>query len=74
MVAALRKRPFRRAFFKGWGTLTRGKRHLRDTRDHHDRSVTLCTLRAATVLSRDCRADFGRLLINKDSEGGVALA
>ena len=39
------------------GTLT-GERHSRDTRD--DGMVTLCTLRAATVLSRDCRADFGR--------------
>ena len=27
--------------------------------------MTLCTLRAATVLSRDCRADFGRPLRKK---------
>ena len=27
--------------------------------------MTLCTLRAATVLSRDCRADFGRRLTKK---------
>ena len=27
--------------------------------------MTLCTLRAATVLSRDCRADFGRPLTKK---------
>ena len=27
--------------------------------------MTLCTLRAATVLSRDCRADFGRPLAKK---------
>ena len=30
-----------------------------------DGTVTLCTLRAATVLSRHCRADFGRRLIKK---------
>ena len=46
-----------RAFLKG-GDLNPGERHSRDTRD--DGTVTLCTLRAATVLSRDCRADFGR--------------
>ena len=27
--------------------------------------MTLCTLRDATVLSRDCRADFGRPLTKK---------
>ena len=48
---------FCRAFLKG-GDLNLGERHSRDTRD--DGTVTLCTLRAATVLSRDCRADFGR--------------
>ena len=52
-----RLRGANRAFFKG-GDLNPGERHLRDTRD--DGTVTLCTLRAATVLSRDCRADFGR--------------
>ena len=51
-----------RAFFKG-GDLNPGERHSRDTRD--DGTVTLCTLRAATVLSRDCRADFGRPLTKK---------
>ena len=39
------------------------KRHSRDTRD--DGTVTLCTLRAAIVLSHDCRADFGRPLTKK---------
>ena len=48
-----------RAFLKG-GNLNPGERHSRDTRD--DGTVTLCTLRAATVLSRDCRAGFGRPL------------
>ena len=51
-----------REFFKG-GDLNPGERHSRDTRD--DGTVTLCTLRAATVLSRDCRADFGRRLTKK---------
>ena len=51
-----------RAFFKG-GDLNPGERHSRDTRD--DGTVTLCTLHAATVLSRDCRADFGRPLTKK---------
>ena len=50
------------AFLKG-GDLNPGERHSRDTRD--DGTVTLCTLRAATVLSRDCRADFGRPLTKK---------
>ena len=45
------------------GTLTPGERHLRDTQD--DGTVTLCTQRAATVLSRDCRVDFGRPLTKK---------
>ena len=45
-------------FFKGGGHLNPGERHSRDTRD--DGTVTLCTLRAATVLSRDSCADFGR--------------
>ena len=44
-----------RASFKG-GDLDPGERHSRDTRD--DGTVTLCTLRAATVLSRNCRADL----------------
>ena len=43
--------------------LNPGERHSRDTRD--DGTVTLCALRAATVLSRDCRADFGRPLTKK---------
>ena len=51
-----------RVFFKG-GDLNPGERHSRDTRD--DGTVTLRTLRAATVLSRDCRADFGRRLTKK---------
>ena len=51
-----------RAFLKG-GDLNPGERHSRDTRD--DGTVTLCTLHAATVLSRDCRADFGRPLTKK---------
>ena len=42
------------------GNLTRRERYSRDTRD--DGTVTLCNLRAATVLSRGCRADFGRPL------------
>ena len=46
-----------RAFLTG-GDLNPGERHSRDTRN--DGTVALCTLRAATVLSRDCRADFGR--------------
>ena len=53
---------FFRAFLKG-GDLNPGERHSRDTLD--DGTVTLCTLRAATVLSRDCRADFGRPLTKK---------
>ena len=48
--------------FKG-GDLNPGERHSRDTRDHG--TVTRCSLRAATVLSRDCRADFGRPLTKK---------
>ena len=53
------------AFFKGGG-LNPGERYLRDTRDDGTPgTVTLCTLRAATVLSRDCRADFGRPLRKK---------
>ena len=39
------------------------ERHSRDTRG--DGTVTLCALRAATVLSRNCCADFGRLLAKK---------
>ena len=46
-----------RAFSKG-GDLIPGEWHSRNTWD--DGTVTLCTLRATTVLSRDCRADFGR--------------
>ena len=41
---------------------------IRVTRD--DGTVTLCTLRAATVLSRNCCADFGHPF----KEGDVALA
>ena len=52
-----------RGFFRKGGHLNSGERHSRDTRD--DGTVTLCTLRAATVLSRDCRADFGRPLTKK---------
>ena len=53
-----------RAFFKG-GDLDLGERHSRVTRD--DGTVTLCALRAATmtVLSRNCRADFGRPLTKR---------
>ena len=51
-----------RAFFKG-GDLNPGERHSCDTRD--DGTVTLCALRAATVLSRNCCADFGRPLAKK---------
>ena len=58
----LKGRSHLRAFLKG-GDLTPGERHSRDTRD--DGTVTLCTLRAATVLSRDCRADFGCPLTKK---------
>ena len=42
------------------GNLNPGERHSRDTRDDG-----LCTLRTATVLSRDCHADFGRPLTKK---------
>ena len=49
-------------FLRG-GTLTRGK-DIRVT-PGDDGTVTLCTLRAATVLSRGCRADFGRPLTKK---------
>ena len=52
-----------RALLKGGEDLNSRERHSRDTRD--DGTVTLCTLRAATVLSRDCRADFGRRLTKK---------
>ena len=58
-----------RAFLKGGGTLTRG----------NDIRVTLCTLRAATVLSRACRAGFGRPLTknvmshSRDGPGVTAL-
>ena len=51
------------------GTLTRGDDISRVIRD--DGMVTLCALRAATVLSRKCCADFGRPLTKKDD---VALA
>ena len=40
-----------------------GQRHSRVTRD--DGTVTLCTLSTATVLSRNCCADFGRPLTKK---------
>ena len=55
-------REFFSGIFKG-GDLNPGERHSRDTRD--DGTVTLCTPRAATVLSRDCCADFGRPLAKK---------
>ena len=45
-----------RAFLNRRG-LKPGERHLRVTWD--DGTVTLCTLRAVTVLSRNCCADFG---------------
>ena len=51
-----------RAFFNG-GELNPGERYSRDTRD--DGTVTLCTLCAATVLSRDCCAGCGRPLTKK---------
>ena len=54
--------------FTGGGDLNLGEQRSRDIRD--DSTVTLCTLRAATVLSCDCRADFGRP-INK--KGDVAF-
>ena len=50
-----------RAFWGG--DLNPGERHSRVTRD--DGTVTLCALRTATVLSRNCCADFGRLLTKK---------
>ena len=58
------KRPFSElsGIFKG-GDLNMEERHSRDTRD--DGTVTLCTLHTATVLSRDCRASFGRPLTKK---------
>ena len=62
LVMFMRFFGFGRAFFKG-GDLNPGERHSRDTRD--DGTVTLCTLRAATVLSHACRADFGRPLAKK---------
>ena len=49
--------------FKGGLDLNPGERHSRDTPDNG--TVTLCTLRAATVLSHDFRADFGRPLTKK---------
>ena len=49
-ICRLSRLPFS-GIFKGGG-LEPGERHSRDTRD--DGTVTLCTLRAATVLSRDC--------------------
>ena len=45
------------------GDLNPGEQHSRDARD--DGTVTLWTLRTAIVLSRDCRADFGRPLTKK---------
>ena len=45
------------------GELNPGERHLRDTQD--DGTVTLCTLCVATVLSCDCRAEFGCPLTKK---------
>ena len=61
-------------FFSGilkGGKLNLGERHPRDTRD--DGTVTLCTLRAATVLSRDCREDFGRPLTMTHSRDGPGV-
>ena len=51
-----------RAFFEG-GDLNPEERHSCDTRD--DGTVTLCSMRATTVLSRNCCADFGRPLARK---------
>ena len=51
-------------FLQG-GDLNPGERHSRDTDTRDDGTVTLCTLRTATVLSHDCRADFGRPLTKK---------
>ena len=51
-----------RAFFNG-GDLNPGERHSRFTRG--DSTVMLCALRAATVLSQKCCADFGRPLAKK---------
>ena len=45
------------------GDLNLGERHSRVTRD--DGMATLCTVRAASVLSRKCYADFGRPLTKK---------
>ena len=56
--------------------LNPGERHSPDARD--DGTVTLCNLRAATVLSRNCRADFGCpltkqvMLHSRDSPGVTA--
>ena len=47
----------------GGGGLNPGERHSRVTRD--DSTATLCTLCAATALSRNCCADCGRLLTKK---------
>ena len=43
---------------KTFMALSSGERHSCVTRD--DVTLTLCTLRATTVLSRNCCADFGR--------------
>ena len=51
-----------RAFLKG-GDLNPREQHSRDTQD--DSTVTLCSLRAAAVLSRNCCADFARPLAKK---------
>ena len=48
--------PILSGIFKG-GDLNPGERHSRVTR--HDGTVTLCALRTATVLSRNCCSDFG---------------
>ena len=45
------------------GDLNPRERHSRVTRD--DGTVTVCTLRAATVLPRNCCAEFGRPLAKK---------
>ena len=54
--------------FKGGGDLNPGERHSRDTRD--DGTVTLCTLRAASPVTRLSRRFWSSL--NKECD--VALA
>ena len=49
--------------FQGARDINPGERHSHVTQD--DDMVTLCTLRAATVLSCNCCEDFGRPLTEK---------